>query len=138
MGAYVSPLSANFKIGIMLANRPRIARFVRSFNLCISSKYPVFHSLYRALARAIFYMSDLRYLDLCIDSGTSWVLTATSKSQSYPHLLRLECPFDLDHHVTSFLAATPELIELKVASIPNALSAPLVLFLKMYSIVGRL
>ncbi|KAG6334151.1 hypothetical protein ID866_4939 [Astraeus odoratus] len=115
----VSAWSRNLCVVALLANKPSIARHVRSFYIAIDSLSAVFPSYYRLLSRAILNMSELTSLNLLVDSGVSWVLKDACTRTSYPHLAHFTCSFPFDENVVQFLTKTPSLLELEVDSIPS-------------------
>ncbi|KAI6047128.1 hypothetical protein EDC04DRAFT_2556667 [Pisolithus marmoratus] len=117
----VSAWSCNLCVVPLLANRPDIARHVRSFYIAVDSDSPptVSSAYYDLLAEAILNMSELTSLNLLVDSGVSWVLKEACTHTSYPYLTHFTCSFPFDENVIQFLGKTPSLLELEADSIPS-------------------
>lgn len=117
-----------------LADRPDIARLVRSFFISLDLPNESSQHLFLLLARALAHMSQLASLTLRLDPGASWILNYSPDASSigvtpdggggrdptlYDGLLYFSCPFLLDVHVTAFLARTSSLRELELDSTPS-------------------
>ncbi|ETW84347.1 hypothetical protein HETIRDRAFT_241295, partial [Heterobasidion irregulare TC 32-1] len=111
----LSPLAHNLVLVPVLAARPHLARFVRTFSLVLPSSSVLFPPFYRALASALAAMTQLTDLDLHIDPDVTWVLAS---APLYPRLSHFAASFPLDLHTAHFLARTPALEHLQLDSDP--------------------
>lgn len=109
--------SENRSVVSTLANRPDIARFVRTFSLTAYGEDSEFHSV---LSSAVSGMSEITSLDLLIDPEASWALDQRGpEGVTYPHLRHFTCSFPFDQNVINFLHLSPGVTQLEV----NAASA---------------
>ncbi|KAF9221898.1 hypothetical protein BS17DRAFT_784136 [Gyrodon lividus] len=118
----LSAWSRNLSVVILLATKPDLALYVRSFHIAIDSLSPIFRAFYSMLAKAILNMTGLHSLNLLIDSTVSWLLKEACSRASYPHLMHFTCTFPFDDNLVNFLEKTPSLLELEVDSIPTMLA----------------
>ena len=120
----LSPLAHNLVLVPVLAARPHLARFVRTFSLVLPSSSVLFPPFYRALASALAAMTQLTDLDLHIDPDATWVLAS---APLYPRLSHFAASFPLDLHTAHFLARTPALehLQLDSVSLPPPTPPPL-------------
>lgn len=109
-------ISVSQHLGVVatLAKKPELAHHVRTFALTLLDCSTVFDAFYRLLAVALFSMTELTSLDLFVDSGASWILTATPHL-TFPRLVHFSCSFPLDSHLASFLSTTEALLELEIS-----------------------
>ncbi|KAF8897295.1 hypothetical protein BD779DRAFT_1490075 [Infundibulicybe gibba] len=101
--------SDNLDVVTTLANKPYVARFVRTFTIDADQDLDLYHTLSVALAQ----MSELTHLDLSVDSGASWILDR-SHSTLFPRLQSFASPFPLDESVINFLSNTEALLQLTI------------------------
>ncbi|KAH7887946.1 hypothetical protein F5I97DRAFT_1952302 [Phlebopus sp. FC_14] len=118
----VSAWSRNLGVVLLLARKPDVARFVRSFHITIDSLSPLFHAFYRLLATAILNMTDLHSLNLLVDASASWILKEACSRASYSYMVQFTCTFPFDDNVVDFLQRTPSLLQLEVDAIPTMLA----------------
>ncbi|KAJ7781479.1 hypothetical protein B0H16DRAFT_621694 [Mycena metata] len=104
-----APHDAPPSVVCTLANRPDIARHVRSFALALDHSDSLFHS---QLATALSAMPALVSLDIFTDAG-SWVLPHTLV---YTQLHHFACSFSLDSRVAAFFNQCTALESVQVDS----------------------
>lgn len=115
----VSPWSRNISVVAILAKRPDLAHYVRSFSVsAASTASPLFPAFYRLLATALSGMTEVTSLNLTVDSSTSWILGKATQHVNFHRLQQFTCSFPFDFHVANFLEKTPALLELEVDSMP--------------------
>lgn len=124
----VSPWSHNVSVIAILAKRPDLAHFVRSFSLNTTALSPLFPAFYHLLAQALSSMTEVTSMHLLVDSSTSWILGEASQKATFHRLQQFTCSFPLDSHVATFLDRTSALLELEVDSMsydPSAAASAL-------------
>ena len=109
-------VSHNFSVVAILAKRPDLANFVRSFSLNTTASSPLFPHFYHELAQALSSMTEITSMHLLVDSSNSWILEEASQKAQFERLQQFTCPFPLDSHVAKFLDRSPALLELEVDS----------------------
>ena len=114
--------SNNLLVVFTLAQKPHLARYVRTFSIRLGS-YSVLSSFYRLLRTALSNMSQLTSLDIFLDHAASWVMH-TRDDSTYHCLERFASSFHIDHHLIHFLQKTNALLELEVDSLPPATVIP--------------
>ena len=110
--------SNNLLVVFTLAQKPHLARHVRTFAIRLGS-YSLLSSFYRLLRTALSNMSQLTSLDIFLDHAASWVMH-TRDDSTYHRLEHFASSFHLDHHLVHFLQKTHALLELEVDSLPSA------------------
>jgi hypothetical protein len=108
--------SNNLSVVSTLAQKPHLARYVRTFSIRLGSS-SVLSSFYPLLRTALSNMSQLTSLDIFLGHAASWVMR-TREDSAYPRLERFASSFHIDHHLLHFLQKTNALIELEVDSLP--------------------
>ena len=114
--------SNNLLVVFTLAQKPHLARYVRTFSIRLGS-YSVLSSFYRRLRTALSNMSQLTSLDIFLDHAASWVMH-TRDDSTYYRLERFASSFHIDHHLVHFLQKTNALLELEVDSLPPTTVIP--------------
>jgi hypothetical protein len=123
----LSSANRNLSVIVTLAKKPSVARFVRTLSVTIDASLPALRPLYRALADALSFMSELTSLHLSLDSNvnTSWVLTPRTRPVTYSRLHSFTSSFPFDSHVAGFLEYTPALERLELDTTPISRTVPL-------------
>ena len=114
--------SNNLLVVFTLAQKPHLARYVRTFSIRLGS-YSVLSSFYRLLRTALSNMSQLTSLDIFLDHAASWVMH-TRDDSTYHRLEHFASSFHIDHHLVHFLQKTNALLELEVDSLPPTTIIP--------------
>lgn len=106
---------------ILLAKNIHLARCVRSFQIRLEPRSPVFTSFYDALATALSNMTGLTSLDLYLRPCSSSVFhkAIINSDVVYPRLRQLTCSLPFDADVVKFLSKTPNLDSLSLDHIPS-------------------
>lgn len=107
----VSSVAHNLGVVFTLAQRPDLARNVRSFEIHLPESL-VFRPFYRRLAVALSEMTALVRLSIFIDPQASWVLL----NAACPQLQHFSCAFPFNDHVAGLIKGTPDLLHLQVDS----------------------
>ena len=106
--------SNNLLVVFTLAQKPHLARYVRTFSIRLGS-YLVLSPFYRFLSTALSNMSQLTSLDIFLDHAASWVMH-TQDDSTYHRLEHFASSFHIDHHLVHFLQKTNALLDLEVDS----------------------
>ena len=106
--------SNNLLVVFTLAQKPHLARYVRTFSIRLGS-YLVLSPFYRFLSTALSKMSQLTSLDIFLDHAASWVMH-TQDDSTYHRLEHFASSFHIDHHLVHFLQKTNALLDLEVDS----------------------
>ena len=114
--------SNNLLVVFTLAQKPHLARNVRTFSIRLGS-HSVLSSFYRLLRTALSNMSQLTSLDIFLDHAASWVMR-TRDDSTYRCLEHFASSFHIDHHLIHFLQKTNALLVLEVDSLPPATVVP--------------
>jgi hypothetical protein len=114
--------SNNLSVVLTLAQKPHIARYVRTLSIRLGS-HSAPSSFYSHLRTAISNMSQLTLLDLFLDHATSWVMQ-TQDDSTYHHLEHFASSFHIDNHLVHFLQKTTALLDLEVNSLPPTTTIP--------------
>jgi hypothetical protein len=114
--------SNNLLVVSTLAQKPHLARYVRTFSISLGS-YSVLSSFYRLLRTALSNMSQLTSLDIFLVHAASWVMH-TRDGSAYHRLEHFASSFHIDHHLVHFLQKTNALLELEVDSLTPATVVP--------------
>ncbi|KAJ3563011.1 hypothetical protein NP233_g9219 [Leucocoprinus birnbaumii] len=111
----------------LLARNPHLARCVRSFQIRLEPRSPVFRSFYDALATALANMTGLTSLQLYLRPCSSSVLRKAifNPDVLYPRLREFSCSLPFDSNVVAFLSKTPNLDSLSLDHIPTPDDSPL-------------
>ena len=111
-----------------LALRPHLAALVRSFSITIDDGAEKTEpGYYDRLKQAVQGMSGLTSLEIHIDASLSWVMLSSPLVRDvplYPRLEHFACSFGLDSHIAGFLAHTPSLTSLQLASSTDFVELP--------------
>ncbi|KAF9449902.1 hypothetical protein P691DRAFT_811464 [Macrolepiota fuliginosa MF-IS2] len=110
---------------VLLARNPRLARCVRSFQIRLEHRSPVFKSFYNVLATALANMTGLTSLELYLRSSSVLHKIIDDPDVVYPRLRQFKCSFPFDASVVRFLAKTPNLSSLSLDYIPSPSTTPL-------------
>ncbi|KXN87881.1 hypothetical protein AN958_07890 [Leucoagaricus sp. SymC.cos] len=126
-------------IVLLLARNPRLARCVRSFQIRLEPRSPVFKSFYNVLAAALANMTGLTSLDLYLRPCSSSVLRKAILDPDvlYPRLRQFTCSLPFDANVGEFLSKAPNLDSLSLDHIPTPEDRPLTPFIPS-TVVPRL
>ncbi|KAF8164980.1 hypothetical protein B0H34DRAFT_670936 [Crassisporium funariophilum] len=107
--------SRNLGVVLTLAQKPHIARHVRTFAIRLNP-FSLLKSFYCRLGTALSNMSELTSLDIFVDQAASWVMR-TRDDATYRRLQHFASSFHLDHNVAHFLNKTDALSELEIDSL---------------------
>jgi hypothetical protein len=118
-------------IVLLLARNPRLARCVRTFQIRLEPRSPVFRSFYDVLATALENMTGLTSLELHLRSCSSSVLRRATWNPDvlYPRLRQFTCSLPFDANVVDFLSKAPNLDSLSLDHIPTPGDRPLTPFI---------
>ena len=111
--------SRNLRVVLTLAEKPYVARHVRTFAIRLDSCTTVLHSYYRRLTDALSNMAELTSLDIFVEPTASWVLR-TQCNVKFPRLRHFASSFPLDSYVIHFLCKAEAILQLEVDSLPTS------------------